>query len=99
MDSVVEVLHPLLALPPHTPPMSPPGAACLFRDREAAYEAAHIRIELERHSSVMGPVEPLIAGTALNRSSGDQQHQELHGPVSLRAAFAGTDTGRRIPRQ
>jgi tRNA(fMet)-specific endonuclease VapC len=38
-------------------------------DHEAAREAARIRIELERHGSVIGPLDLLIAGTALSRGA------------------------------
>jgi tRNA(fMet)-specific endonuclease VapC len=38
-------------------------------DHEAAHEAARIRIELERHGSVIGPLDLLIAGTALSRGA------------------------------
>lgn len=38
-------------------------------DREAAHEAARIRIELEKHGSVIGPMDLLIAGTALSRGA------------------------------
>ena len=38
-------------------------------DREAAHQAARIRIELEKHGSVIGPMDLLIAGTALSRGA------------------------------
>jgi tRNA(fMet)-specific endonuclease VapC len=38
-------------------------------DHEAAREAARIRIELEKHGSVIGPMDLLIAGTALSRGA------------------------------
>jgi tRNA(fMet)-specific endonuclease VapC len=38
-------------------------------DHEAAHEAARIRIELGRHGSVIGPMDLLIAGTALSRGA------------------------------
>lgn len=36
-------------------------------DRKAAREAARIRVELERRGVVVGPLDLLIAGTALSR--------------------------------
>lgn len=38
-------------------------------DREAAREAARIRVELERHGKTIGPLDLLIAGTALSRGA------------------------------
>lgn len=34
-----------------------------------AHEAARIRVELERHGSAIGPIDLLIAGTALSRGA------------------------------
>ena len=36
-------------------------------DHEAAKEAARIRVELENHGHVIGPMDLLIAGTAVSR--------------------------------
>ena len=38
-------------------------------DREAAHEAARIRVELEKRGLVIGPMDLLIAGTALSRGA------------------------------
>jgi len=38
-------------------------------DREAARESARIRVELERRGLVIGPIDLLIAGTALSRNA------------------------------
>jgi len=38
-------------------------------DHDAAREAARIRIELERHGTVIGPLDLLIAGTAASRGA------------------------------
>lgn len=38
-------------------------------DHEAALEAARIRVELERQGIVIGPMDLLIAGTALSRGA------------------------------
>ena len=38
-------------------------------DREAASEAARIRVELERQGTVIGPMDLLIAGTATSRGA------------------------------
>jgi tRNA(fMet)-specific endonuclease VapC len=38
-------------------------------DREAAREAAHVRLELERRGIGIGPLDLLIAGTALSRGA------------------------------
>jgi len=38
-------------------------------DREAARESARIRVELERRGAVIGPLDLLIAGTALSRGA------------------------------
>ncbi len=38
-------------------------------DREAARESARVRLELERRGNVIGPLDLLIAGTALSRGA------------------------------
>jgi tRNA(fMet)-specific endonuclease VapC len=38
-------------------------------DREAAREAARVRVELERRGIVIGPLDLLIAGTVLSRGA------------------------------
>jgi len=38
-------------------------------DRDAAREAARVRVELERHGRIIGPLDLLIAGTALSRGA------------------------------
>ena len=38
-------------------------------DREAAREAARIRLDLERRGVVIGPLDLLIAGTVLSRGA------------------------------
>ena len=38
-------------------------------DREAAGEAARVRVELEKRGVVVGPMDLLIAGTALSRGA------------------------------
>ena len=38
-------------------------------DREAAHETARIRIELERTGNTIGPLDLMIAGTALSRGA------------------------------
>jgi tRNA(fMet)-specific endonuclease VapC len=38
-------------------------------DNEAAVEAAGVRVELERQGSVIGPIDLLVAGTALSRGA------------------------------
>ena len=39
-------------------------------DREAAREAARIRVELEKGGQLIGPIDLLIAGTAMSRGAG-----------------------------
>ena len=38
-------------------------------DRKAAHEAARLRLEMERRDAVIGPLDLLIAGTALSRGA------------------------------
>ena len=38
-------------------------------DREAARESARIRVDLERRGLVIGPLDLLIAGTAVSRGA------------------------------
>lgn len=38
-------------------------------DREAALEAARVRVELEEQGIVIGPIDLLVAGTALSRGA------------------------------
>ena len=38
-------------------------------DREAARESARVRVDLERRGIVVGPLDLLIAGTALSRGA------------------------------
>jgi tRNA(fMet)-specific endonuclease VapC len=45
------------------------GFAQIPFDHDAAREAARIRIDLEQHGIVIGPLDLLIAGTAISRSS------------------------------
>jgi len=43
-------------------------------DREAAREAARVRFDLERRGLVIGPLDLLIAGTALSRGAALATH-------------------------
>ena len=45
------------------------GIAQIPFDQAAAHEAARVRVELERKGQVMGPMDLLIAGTALSRGA------------------------------
>jgi tRNA(fMet)-specific endonuclease VapC len=38
-------------------------------DHEAAFESARVRVDLERQGFVIGPIDLLIAGTALSRGT------------------------------
>lgn len=45
------------------------GLAQVSFDHEAARESARIRIELEARGAIIGPIDVLIAGTALSRGA------------------------------
>lgn len=48
------------------------GLECIERipfDADAALAAAHIRVELEKRGSTTGPLDMLIAGTAVSRGA------------------------------